>query len=75
MALITNNGFEICNRNDYDLFFDNIVNGEVKNNFNDNEIKDIIEEWTELVIENDDMWRIYWNLLKQVINEYSNDKD
>ena len=35
MALITNNGFEICNRNDYDLFFDNIVNGEVKNNFND----------------------------------------
>ena len=43
MALITKNGFEICNKNDYDLFFDNIVNGEVKNNFNDNEIKDIIE--------------------------------
>lgn len=72
MALITKNGFEICNKNDYDLFFDNIVNGEVKNNFNDNEIKDIIERWTELVLENDDMWRIYWNLLKQVINEYPN---
>ena len=72
MALITKNGFEICNRNDYDLFFDNIVNGEVKNNFNDNEIKDIIERWTELVLANDDMWRIYWKLLKQVINEYSN---
>lgn len=72
MALITENGFEICNKNDYDLFFDNIVNGEVENNFNDNEIKDIIKEWTELVIENDDMWRIYWNLLKQVIIEHSN---
>ena len=67
MALITENGFEICNKNDYDLFFDNSVNGGVENNFNDNEIKDIIKEWTELVIENDDMWRIYWNLLKQVI--------
>ena len=50
MALITKNGFEICNRNDYDLFFDNIVNGEVKNNFNDNEMKDIIEKWTEVVL-------------------------
>lgn len=34
--------------------------------------QDLIERWTELVLENDDMWRIYWNLLKQVINEYSN---
>ena len=33
MALITNDGFEICNRNDYDLFFDNIVNREVKTVF------------------------------------------
>ena len=74
MALITKDGFEICNKNDYNLFFDNIANGGVENNFNDNEIKDIIEEWTNRVIENDDMWRIYWNLLKQVIIEHS-DKD
>lgn len=71
MALSTKDGLAICNKDDYDLFFDNYTNNEMKNPFSDKEIEEIVEKWEDTVLGNDTFWDMYWDMLRQVINEHS----
>ena len=71
MALSTKDGLAICNKDDYDLFFDNYTNNEMKNPFSDKEIAKIVDEWENLVLGNDTFWDMYWDMLREVINEHS----
>lgn len=71
MALSTKDGLAICNKDDYDLFFDNYTNNEMKNPFSDKEIEEIVEKWEDTVLGNDTFWDMYWDMLRQVIAEHS----
>lgn len=71
MALRTINGLAICNKDDYDFFFDNYTNNEMKNPFSDKEVEQIVDEWDERVLGNDTFWDMYWDMLREVINEHS----
>lgn len=71
MALSTKDGLAICNKDDYDLFFDNYTNNEMKNPFSDKEIEEIVEKWEDTVLGNDTFWDMYWDMLREVINEHS----
>lgn len=71
MALRTADGLAICNKNDYEQFFDLRTNNGMKNPFSDEKINKIIEDWEDLVLANDDLWAIYWNMLRQAIQESS----
>lgn len=71
MALSTKDGLAICNKDDYDLFFENYTNNEMKNPFSDKEIEEIVEKWEDTVLGNDTFWDMYWDMLKQAIAEHS----
>lgn len=71
MALSTKDGLAICNKDDYDLFFDNYTNNEMKNPFSDKEIEEIVEKWEDTVLGNDTFWDMYWDMLRQAIAEHS----
>lgn len=71
MALRTTDGLAICNRDDYEQFFDLRTNNRMKNPFSDEKIDKIIEDWEDLVLANDDLWAIYWDMLRQAIQDNS----
>lgn len=71
MALSTKDGLAICNKDDYNFFFDNYTNNEMKNPFSDKEIEEIVEKWEDTVLGNDTFWDMYWDMLRGVINEHS----
>lgn len=71
MALSTKDGLAICNKDDYEFFFDNYTNNGIKNPFSDKEVEKIVDEWESLIIGNDTFWDMYWDMLKQAIAEHS----
>lgn len=71
MALRTTDGLAICNKDDYEQFFDLRTNNGMKNPFSDEKIDKIIEDWEDLVLANDRLWTIYWDMLRQAIQENS----
>lgn len=71
MALRTTDGLAICNKDDYEQFFDLRTNNGMKNPFSDEKIDKIIEDWEDLVLANDRLWAIYWDMLRQAIQENS----
>lgn len=71
MALRTINGLAICNKDDYEQFFNLRTNNGMKNPFSEEKIKKIIEDWYDLVLANDDLWAIYWDMLRQAIQDNS----
>ena len=73
MALRTTDGFAICNKDDYQQFFDLRTNNGMKNPFSDEKINKIIEDWEVLVLANDDLWAIYWDMLRQAIQDNSDE--
>lgn len=73
MALRTTDGLAICNKDDYQQFFDLRTNNGMKNPFSDEKINKIIEDWEDLVLANDDLWVIYWDMLRQAIQDNSDE--
>lgn len=73
MALRTTDGLAICNKDDYQQFFDLRTNNGMKNPFSDDKINKIIEDWEDLVLANDDLWAIYWDMLRQAIQNNSDE--
>lgn len=71
MALRTTDGLAICNKDDYDFFFDNYTNNDMKNPYSDKEVEKIVDEWEDLILGNDPFWEMYWDMLRQAVNEHS----
>lgn len=71
MALRTTDGLAICNKDDYDFFFDNYTNNDMKNPYSDKEVEKIVDEWEDLILGNDAFWDMYWNMLREAVNEHS----
>ena len=71
MALRTTDGLAICNKDDYDFFFDNYTNNDMKNPYSDKEVEKIVDEWEDLILGNDTFWDMYWNMLREAVNEHS----
>ena len=71
MALRTTDGLAICNKDDYDFFFDNDTNNDMKNPYSDKEVEKIVDEWEDLILGNDTFWDMYWDMLREAVNEHS----
>lgn len=71
MALRTTDGLAICNKDDYDFFFDNYTNNDMKNPSSDKEVEKIVDEWGDLILGNDTFWDMYWDMLREAVNEHS----
>ena len=71
MALRTTDGLAICNKDDYDFFFDNYTNNNMKNPYSDKEVEKIVDEWADLILCNDTFWDMYWDILREAVNEHS----
>lgn len=71
MALRTTDGLDICNKDDYDFFFDNYTNNDMKNPYSDKEVEKIVDEWEDLILGNDTFWDMYWDMLREAVNEHS----
>lgn len=71
MALRTTDGLAICNKDDYDFFFDNYTNNDMTNPYSDKEVEKIVDEWEDLILGNDAFWDMYWNMLREAVNEHS----
>ena len=71
MALRTTDGLAICNKDDYDFFFDNCTNNDMKNPYSDKEVEKIADEWEDLILGNDTFWDMYWDMLREAVNEHS----
>lgn len=71
MALRTADGLAICNKDDYDFFFDNYTNNDMKNPYSDKEVEKIVDEWEDLILGNDTFWDMYWDMLREAVNEHS----
>lgn len=71
MALRTTDGLTICNKNDYDFFFDNYTNNDMQNPYSDKEVEKIVDEWEDLILGNDTFWDMYWDMLREAVNEHS----
>lgn len=71
MALRTTDGLAICNKDDYDFFFDNYTNNDMKNPYSDQEVEKIVDEWEDLILGNDTFWDMYWDMLREAVNEHS----
>ena len=71
MALRTTDGLAICNNDDYDSFFDNYTNNDMKNPYSDKEVEKIVDEWEDLILGNDTFWDMYWDMLREAVNEHS----
>ena len=67
MALRTTDGLAICNKDDYDFFFDNYTNNDMKNPYSDKEVEKIVDEWEDLILGND----TFWDMLREAVNEHS----
>lgn len=61
----------ICNKDDYDFFFDNYTNNDMKNPYSDKEVEKIVDEWEDLILGNDTFWDMYWDMLREAVNEHS----
>lgn len=71
MALRTTDGLAICNKDDYDFFFDNYTNNDMKNPYSDKEVEKIVDEWADLILGNDTFWDMYWDMLREAVNGHS----
>lgn len=71
MALRTTDGLAICNKDDYDFFFDNYTNNDMKNPYSDKEVEKIVDEWADLILGNNTFWDMYWDMLREAVNEHS----
>ena len=71
MALRTTDGLAICNKDDYDFFFDNYTNNDMKNPYSDKEVEKIVDEWEDLILGNYTFWDMYWDMLREAVNEHS----
>ena len=71
MALRTTDGLAICNKDDCDFFFDNYTNNDMRNPYSDKEVEKIVDEWEDLILGNDAFWDMYWNMLREAVNEHS----
>ena len=71
MALRTTDGLAICNKDDYDFFFDNYTNNDMKNPYSDKEVEKIVDEWDDLILGNDTFCDMYWDMLREAVNEHS----
>ena len=71
MALRTTDGLAICNKDDYDFFFDNYTNNDMKNPYSDKEVEKIVDEWEDLILGYDTFWDMYWDMLREAGNEQS----
>lgn len=71
MALRTTDGLAICNKDDYDFFFDNYTNNNMKNPYSNKEVEKIVDEWADLILGNDTFWDMYWDMLREAVNEHS----
>lgn len=71
MALRTTDGLAICNKDDHDFFFDNYTNNDMKNPYSDKEVEKIVDEWEDLILGNDTFWDMYWDMLREAVNEHS----
>ena len=71
MALRTTDGLAICNKDDYDFFFDNYTNNDMKNPYSDKEVEKIVDEWEDIILGNGTFWDMYWDMLREAVDEHS----
>ena len=71
MALRTTDGLAICNKDDYDFFVDNYTNNDMKKPYSDKEVEKIVDEWEDIILGNDTFWDMYWDMLREAVNEHS----